>query len=100
MERKRGWSVCVESVKLWLERKQETLLSTVGVIFPCLKVNSDKSELQPGGQALAFYKLKIRLGVPCQNQRFVPIGSYSTTLGENQSLKLLKTSLFTRYIAF
>ena len=92
MERKRGWSVCVESVNHWLEGKQETPLSTVGVIFPCLKVNSDKSELQPGGQARAFYKLKIRLEVP--------IGSYSTTLGENQSLKLLKTSLFTRYIAF
>lgn len=45
MERKRGWSVCVESVKLWLEGKQETMLSTVGVIFPCLKVNSDKSEM-------------------------------------------------------
>jgi hypothetical protein len=33
------------SVKLWLEGKQGTMLSTVGVIFPCLKVNSDKSEM-------------------------------------------------------
>jgi hypothetical protein len=27
MERKREWSVCVESVKLWLEGKKETAVN-------------------------------------------------------------------------
>jgi hypothetical protein len=53
MERKREWSVCVESVKLWLEGKKR-LLSTV--IFYCLKVKSDKSDLETEGQALVSYK--------------------------------------------
>lgn len=40
------------------------------MIFSCLKVKSDKSDLETEGQALVSYFTSEILEVPCQNHRF------------------------------